>query len=86
MTPDAGRHSKADVVGAVLAVLDGGVSRSGVVMVGDRLHDVHGAAAHGLPTIGVSWGGTAEPGELEEAGAAAIVDTPAELAALLLDA
>ncbi len=81
--PDAGRHSKADVVGAVLAGIETVVPRSGVVMVGDRLHDVHGAAAHGLPTVGVRWG-TAEPGELEQAGAVAVVDTPLELGDLLL--
>jgi len=81
--PDAGRHSKADVVGAVLVEMEAAVERAGVVMVGDRFHDVHGAAAHGLPTIGVSWG-TAEPGELEDAGAAVVVDTPADLADLLL--
>lgn len=82
--PDAGRHSKADVVGAVLAMLEEAVPRTGVVMVGDRLHDVHGAAAHGLPTVGVSWGGTAAPGELAEAGAVVVVDTPAQLGDLLL--
>jgi len=82
--PSAGRHSKADVVGAVLVHLEGRADRAGVVMVGDRLHDVHGAGAHGLPTIGVRWG-AAEPGELEEAGAAVVVATPEELVALLLD-
>lgn len=81
--PDAGRHSKADSVGEVLAQLGRGVERSGVVMVGDRLHDVHGAAAHGLATVGVRWG-SAPPGELEEAGAAVVVDTPHELGDLLL--
>ncbi|QYG92054.1 HAD hydrolase-like protein [Iamia sp. SCSIO 61187] len=83
--PDGGRHSKADVVGAVLARLEAGVPRAGVVMVGDRLHDVHGAAAHGVPTIGVRWG-SAPPGELEEAGAAVVVATPQELGDLLLGA
>lgn len=81
--PEAGRHSKADSVGGVLVELEAAADRSGMVMVGDRLHDVHGAAAHGLPTVGVSWG-SAEPGELEEAGAAAVVDTPDALADLLL--
>jgi phosphoglycolate phosphatase len=81
--PDAGCHSKADVVGAVLLHLEARADRAGVVMVGDRLHDVHGAAAHGLPTVGVRWG-SADPGELEEAGAAAVVDTTHELADLLL--
>lgn len=83
--PGAGRHSKADVVGAVLLHLEAKADRAGVVMVGDRLHDVHGAAAHGLPTVGVRWG-SADPGELEEAGAAVVVDTPSELADLLLGA
>lgn len=80
--PDAGRHAKADSVGGALLALEP-VARAGVVMVGDRLHDVHGAAAHGVPTVGVSWG-SAPPGELEEAGAATVVDTPEELADLLL--
>lgn len=47
------------------------------------MHDVHGAAAHDLATIGVSWG-YAEPDELVSAGAFAVVDTPEELGDLLL--
>jgi phosphoglycolate phosphatase len=27
-----------------------------VLMVGDRSHDVHGAAAHGIDTVVVGWG------------------------------
>lgn len=61
----------------------GGASPTSTVMVGDRLHDVHGAAAHDLATIGVSWG-YAEPDELLSAGAFAVVDTPEELGDLLL--
>jgi phosphoglycolate phosphatase len=53
------------------------------VMVGDRLFDVHGAHAHGMPCIGVLWGiGSAE--ELGTAGADAIVATPDELVAAIL--
>ncbi|GGM23197.1 HAD hydrolase-like protein [Promicromonospora citrea] len=59
-----------------------GAERGQVVMVGDREHDVHAAAHHGLPTVGVAWG-YAEPGELEAAGAAAVAATPAELRKLL---
>ncbi len=44
------------------------------VMVGDRRHDVEGAAANGLACIGVTWG-FAAPGELQAAGAAAVVDS-----------
>ena len=52
----------------------------GVVMVGDRRHDVEGARAHGIPTVAVRWGyGT----EAEWALAAASADTPAQLVALL---
>jgi phosphoglycolate phosphatase len=51
-----------------------------VVLVGDRHHDVEGAAAHGVPTIGVTWG-YAEPGELS--GARLIVEDIDELAQAL---
>ena len=53
-----------------------------IVMVGDREHDVHAAAHHGVPTVGVTWG-YAAPGELEAAGVAAIATTPEELRKLL---
>jgi phosphoglycolate phosphatase len=52
------------------------------VMVGDRKFDVLGARAHELPCIGVLWGIGTER-ELREAGAAALVETPGELVALL---
>lgn len=78
----AGRTGKAAVVGSVLDRL-AGAGPAGTVMVGDRLHDVEGAAAHGLETIGVSWG-YAEPDELLDVGAVAIVNTPEELGDLLL--
>jgi phosphoglycolate phosphatase len=52
------------------------------VMVGDRKFDVLGARAHGMPCIGVLWGiGSAR--ELRDAGAAALIEAPAELPALL---
>jgi phosphoglycolate phosphatase len=47
-------------------------------MVGDRHQDVAGAMANGLDCIGVSWG-FAPDGELQEAGAVAVVDTAAQL-------
>jgi len=52
-------------------------------MVGDTAFDVIGAAAHGIPTIGVSWG-YGSVAEMEKAGAVAIADTVSELKALLL--
>ncbi|MEK8227193.1 HAD hydrolase-like protein [Oerskovia sp. M15] len=51
-------------------------------MVGDREHDVLGAAAHGIGCLGVAWG-YAVPGELEEAGALAVVSSTAELTRVL---
>ncbi len=61
-----GRPSKAAVVRSVLDRLALDPAREAVVMVGDRHHDVDGAAAHGVPTIGVAWV-YAQPGELERA-------------------
>ncbi|WP_371821246.1 HAD hydrolase-like protein [Blastococcus sp. PRF04-17] len=48
------------------------------MLVGDREHDVLGAAAHGLPCIGAGWG-PAPPGELAAAGAAVVATTPADV-------
>jgi len=64
---DEVRSKKADVVEEALRRLRAdGADLSNVVMVGDRIHDVEGAAAHGVPTIFVSWGyGT--PDEADEA-------------------
>jgi phosphoglycolate phosphatase len=78
-TLDAARPTKADVVGEALRRLG---ASGGVVMVGDRSHDVLGAAAHGVACLGAGWG-YAAPGELEDAGAAAVFPTPGDLAAAL---
>lgn len=51
---DGTRASKADVLAHALAQLAPLPQR--VVMVGDRSHDVEGAAAHGIGTIVVGWG------------------------------
>lgn len=59
------RADKAGVVARVVALMDGA---QGLVMVGDREHDVIGAAAHGVPTIGVLHGAGSRE-ELERAGA-----------------
>ncbi len=55
-----------------------------IIMVGDTKFDVIGAAVHGIPTIGVSWG-YGKISDLEEAGAAAIVHTAEQLCQALLD-
>jgi phosphoglycolate phosphatase len=76
-----GRITKADVIASVLMRLGLDPARNSVVMVGDRHHDVDGAATHGIPTIGVGWG-YALPGEL--AGATLVVPDIAALEAALL--
>ena len=48
--------------------------RKKILMVGDRRHDVEGAAHFGIPCLGLSMGFAAE-GELEKAGAVAVVDS-----------
>jgi phosphoglycolate phosphatase len=72
------RHKDQVVAAALAAHPDG----ERPVLVGDRAHDVLGAAAHGLPCIGAGWG-PAPPGELAAAGAAVVVATPAEVLAAL---
>lgn len=51
---DGTRAAKADVVAHALAQLAPLPDR--VLMVGDRSHDVEGAAAHGIETVVVGWG------------------------------
>ncbi|NNF15921.1 MAG: HAD hydrolase-like protein [Gammaproteobacteria bacterium] len=60
------------------------VATSGaVIMVGDRHHDILGARANSLEAIGVSYGFGSRD-ELTGAGARYVVDSPAELAPLLM--
>jgi phosphoglycolate phosphatase len=59
-----------------------GIPAEGCWMVGDRHMDVHGARHHGMPSVGVLWG-FGGPAELSEAGASHLVETPAQLRALL---
>lgn len=76
-TLDFKRNTKADVIASALERL-GVTDRSGVIMVGDREHDVIGAKAQDLPCIGVLFGyGSQE--ELEAAGAKHIAQTPADV-------
>lgn len=78
---DRSRDSKAAVIAHVLDELRGlgawDADRA-IVMVGDREHDVHGAKAHGIDTIGVLWGYGSQA-ELLAAGAVSLVKRPAEL-------
>jgi phosphoglycolate phosphatase len=72
---DGSRRHKHEVIAACLTQLG---NTEIVVMVGDRAHDVIGARAHGIPCIGVGWG-YAREGELADAGAAIVIDRPAQL-------
>jgi phosphoglycolate phosphatase len=76
-----GRRTKAQVIDDALIRLQlAPADLGGVVMVGDRDHDVEGAHLNGIECIGVTWGfGSAD--ELRDAGAAVLVDTPGEVAA-----
>jgi phosphoglycolate phosphatase len=78
---DEVRSAKADVVEEALRRLRAiGADTSKPVMVGDRHHDVVGAAAHHVPTIFVRWG---YGSPVEEVGAIAVASTVAELETLL---
>lgn len=77
-----GRTAKRWIVGDALEALEAaGVDASNGVMVGDRKYDVHGAAAHGLPTVLVRWGAAPEE---EYALAWRTAETPGQLADLLI--
>ena len=81
-TLDETRTDKAEVIAYALDTI-GLTDKTGVVMVGDREHDVIGAKKNALPCIGALYGyGTRE--ELHSAGAAAIADTVQDLHKLLL--
>ena len=71
-TMDGTRNKKADVITYALE-LCGNPDKKQIVMVGDREHDIHGANANGLDSIGVLCGyGDRE--ELANAGATYITD------------
>ncbi|MDD6200417.1 MAG: HAD hydrolase-like protein [Firmicutes bacterium] len=79
-TCDGTRDGKDQVIACLLeSVGDPGE----IVMVGDTVFDVTGAARHGIPTVGVSWG-YGDTAEMVSAGAAAIVRTMDELYAYLI--
>lgn len=74
-TLDGTRVHKADVISYLLGQIG---TPENILMVGDTEFDVLGAAAHGIATIGVSWGyGSVEA--MEQAGAVSIAHTMDEL-------
>ena len=78
-TMDGSRDEKAQVIAYLLAQTG---SAENAIMVGDTAFDVIGAAAHGIDTIGVSWG-YGEVADMEKSGAKAIAYSMDELYSLL---
>ncbi len=80
---NGGRAEKWDVILEVFRILriteD---QKDDVVMIGDRKHDIIGAAKCGIESVGVRFG-YASQGELEEAGATYIADTMEDLGRML---
>lgn len=74
---DGSRDTKAKVIAETLRRL-GEPDPAGVLMLGDRSHDVDGARAHGIDCLGAGWG-YAQPGELD--GALEVFATPRDLLA-----
>lgn len=75
-SPDGSRAEKADVVAHALRQLEPLPDR--VLMVGDRRHDVEGAAAHGIDAVVVGWG----YGQADFDGADLVATRVADMAAL----
>lgn len=80
-TDDPRRDTKGKVIAWVLR--EYGVDPTATIMVGDREHDVQGAAENGIPAIGVTWGYGDRP-ELEGAGAKVVLDWTEEVADYIL--
>lgn len=80
-TMDASRESKADVISYLLSQKKGADS---AIMVGDTHFDTIGANAHGMRSVGVSWGyGSVDL--MKDAGACAIADDAERLYEILTD-
>ena len=78
----SGAHcGKASMIASALQAF--GAPANTTTMIGDRRFDMEGACANAVRGIGVEWGFGSRK-ELEQAGASAIVTTPAELGELLL--
>ena len=78
-TLDKSRSEKADVIAYLLQKIG---SSGEAVMVGDTAYDVIGAAAHGIPCIGVAWG-YGSVADMQRAGARCIAHSTEELFELL---
>jgi len=83
--PDDESESKGQIIGRALTWVRAatGDDMPRAVMLGDREHDVHGAAEHGLPCLGALWGYGGED-ELRAAGAVDVLASPADVPAAVL--
>ena len=80
---DQSRSAKADVVAYALEQLvEAGHNTSRVILVGDRIHDVEGAAANGIDSVLVGWG---YGNDAERAAATRFAATPDDLLRILTD-
>lgn len=80
-TLDTTRNEKADVIAYALRTY--AIAADSALMIGDRMHDILGAKANGLRSMGVLYGyGSKE--ELCKAGADMIADSPQRIIELLL--
>ena len=80
-TMDETRNTKTAVIAYALEHINA-ASKSEVVMIGDRKHDIEGAKDNEIDSIGVLFG-YGDRKELEQAGANYIVESVAELRTLL---
>lgn len=78
---DHTRVAKAEVI-AYLRDESAAFQTDQIVMIGDREHDIFGAATHGVSGIGVAYG-YGSPAELNAAGAIAVAHSVTELGQLL---
>lgn len=81
---DESRGTKHEVIEYAIGKLNG-VSREDILMIGDREHDILGAKASGLGSMGVLYG-YGDRAEHEAAGADHIVESVEELGRVLLGA
>lgn len=81
--PDDESEPKGRIVGRALAWVRATVGEHRAVMLGDREHDVHAAAEHGVPCLGALWGYGGEA-ELRTAGAVEVLAAPADVPAAVL--
>lgn len=77
---DGTNAAKADLLKHLLTAEN--IAPADTIMIGDRCHDIEGAKANGVRSVGVLWG-YGDRAELEAAGADWIVERPEEIANLV---